>query len=85
LRRSLLFSGDDRVYALLALPAAFVSDSAELCEARARLPCLADARTSVPKSHPTLRTKPGIGCALSFGRSESKLSVNIDVLFVLAG
>src|SRR5215475_7313271 len=44
-----------------------------------------DFLPGVAKSHPTLRTKPGIGFALSFGRRESKLSVNIDLLFVLAG
>jgi hypothetical protein len=81
----LLFSRDDRIYAPLALSPAFVAHPAELSKARARVPYLADARPSVAKSHPTLRTKPGIGCALSFGCSESKLSVNIDLPFVLAG
>jgi hypothetical protein len=85
LRRSLLVSCDDRVYALLALSPAFVAHSAELCEARARVPYLADARAGVAKSHPPLRTKLGIGCAFRFGPSESKLSVNIDLPFVLAG
>ena len=85
LRRSLLFSGDDRVYALPALPVAFVPHLAELSKGHARVPRLADARAGVAKSHPTLRTKSGIGCALSCGRSESKLAVNIDLPFVLAG
>jgi len=85
LRRSLLFSGDDRVYALPALSLAFVPHLAELSKTRARVPCLADARAGPAKSHPTFRTKPGIGCTLSFGRRESKLSVNIDLPFVLAG
>jgi hypothetical protein len=85
LRRSLLFSGDDRVYALLALSTAFVAHSAELRKARARVPYLADARAGAAKSHPTLRTKPRIGCALSFSRSESKLSINVDLPFVSAG
>jgi hypothetical protein len=75
LRRSLLVLGDDRVYALLALSPAFVAHSTELSKARARVPHLADARAGVAKSHPTLRTKPGIGCVLSFGGRESKLCV----------
>jgi hypothetical protein len=70
LRRSLLFSGDDRLYALLALSPAFVAHLAELCQARASVPYFADARAGAAKSYPTLRTKPGIGCAVGFGRRE---------------